>query len=266
MHKIKLSIKAKNRGFTVVELAIVLVILGLIAFGTLVGNDLVKSAEIRATISQIEGIQSSVKSFKAKYKALPGDMHYLSALEFGLATGDGSAGRGDGNGILTGMNGGDSYQNAKQQSGENTLFWHQLSAAGYLEGNFSAATIAPVSGINIGSYYPKAKLGTAYFLVFSRDGINYLALSGVSTLGEDLTTSYGLTPSQAYAIDKKIDNGNPVTGLVLADDSATIGSNEAGLGSGLTSNNICADASIEGSEVYLITNNKLSCNLHIRLE
>lgn len=60
-------------GFTLVELAIVLVIIGLIVGGVLVGQDLIRAGEMRKQVSQINEINTAVNTFKLKYNCLPGD-------------------------------------------------------------------------------------------------------------------------------------------------------------------------------------------------
>src|ERR1700712_5355694 len=97
----------KTQGFTLIELSIVLVIIGLIVGGVLVGQDLIRAAEIRATISQIEKFNTAVNTFRGKYNAIPGDMNLSTAITFGFATtnratGAATAGQGDGNGLLDG--------------------------------------------------------------------------------------------------------------------------------------------------------------------
>ena len=61
------------RGFTLIELAIVLVVIGLIVGGILVGQEMIRQAQIRAQMTQIEKLNSRVTSFKVKYDCLPGD-------------------------------------------------------------------------------------------------------------------------------------------------------------------------------------------------
>lgn len=69
-------------GFTLVELSIVLVIIGLLIGGILVGEDLIQASKIRAQISQIESIRTGALTFKLKFGALPGDLP--NASSFGL--------------------------------------------------------------------------------------------------------------------------------------------------------------------------------------
>ena len=72
-----------------------LVIIGLIVGGVLVGQDLIRAAEVRATISQIEKYNTAVNTFRGKYDALPGDIS--NAAQYGFVARAGTQGRGDGN-------------------------------------------------------------------------------------------------------------------------------------------------------------------------
>src|ERR1700722_15466804 len=99
----------QTNGFTLIELSIVLVIIGLIVGGVLVGQDLIKAAEVRAQISQIEKYNTAVNTFYGKYQAIPGDMNIATASQFGftvgsLCTGDGTSpyGSRNGNGLIEG--------------------------------------------------------------------------------------------------------------------------------------------------------------------
>src|ERR1700678_1068516 len=73
-----------DSGFTLIELSIVLVIIGLIIGGILTGQDLIKAAEARAQISQIEKYQTAVNAFYNKYGYLPGDIPNPYASQFGF--------------------------------------------------------------------------------------------------------------------------------------------------------------------------------------
>ncbi len=73
-------------GFTLVELSVVLVIIGLIAGGAIISKVLLKSAEVRAQLTQIETYNHAVGMFKQKYDALPGDMTAGDAANFGFSS------------------------------------------------------------------------------------------------------------------------------------------------------------------------------------
>src|SRR4051812_15247886 len=93
-----------NQGFTLVELSIVLVIIGLIIGGILVGIDMVKAAELRSTIAQVEKYHAAVNTFLTKFAGVPGDFPQSSAAAYGLMqlTSATTVGQGDGTGLIEG--------------------------------------------------------------------------------------------------------------------------------------------------------------------
>src|ERR1700691_4635745 len=100
-----------EKGFTLIELSIVLVIIGLIVGGILTGQDLIKAAEQRATLAQIEKYNTAVNTFRNKFGGIPGDLPAATATSFNLfavGTGTppcstaGAAGCQDGNGLVEG--------------------------------------------------------------------------------------------------------------------------------------------------------------------
>ncbi len=207
----------KNQaGFTLVELSIVLVIIGLIVGGVLVGQDMIRAAEIRATVSQFEKLNSASNTFRDKYNGFPGDL--ANAASFGFAARGGGAGSGDGNGLYEACAAG-----AVTMGCETALFWRDLSTAQLVEGSFTTATDALVDGtaggFTVASIIPASKLGRGSFLqVFSSNGRNYYFMGGVtavSAVGVQ-TLSDTVSNQNAYNIDQKMDNGLPLTGVALA--------------------------------------------------
>jgi len=77
-------------GFTLLELSIVLVIIGLIIGAILVGKDLIKAAELRAFVSQIEKYNTAFATFKLKYDCVAGDCANTTDYFPSLINGDGN--------------------------------------------------------------------------------------------------------------------------------------------------------------------------------
>lgn len=228
------SVKA---GFTLIEMSIVLVVIGLVVGGILVGRDVISSAAVRAQVSQIEKYNQAVNTFRDKYGYLPGDINATAAAQFGfLQRGIGGvyAGNGDGNGLIEGVH---IALNCGYcvGDGEPVMFWNDLTYANgmnlnLIEGSFSAPggswspsgngnPSAPgISGATLASWFPPAKIGGGnYVYVYSQNSVNYYGLSVVTNITYyDVTSSVGLTVKQAYDIDKKVDDGLPQSGVVIA--------------------------------------------------
>jgi len=84
----------KQSGFTLVEIAIVLVIIGLLLGGVLKGQEMIKNAEIRSVISEVQGLTTAMYAYRDRYNALPGDdinavVHSSSATGVAIGNGDG---------------------------------------------------------------------------------------------------------------------------------------------------------------------------------
>jgi prepilin-type N-terminal cleavage/methylation domain-containing protein len=94
--------KNRNSGFTLIELSIVLVIIGLVIGGVLVGRDLIDTAANRAAIAQIEQYRAATQAFRVKYGGLPGDYQATKAAQAGFTSRSGAAGHGDGNMLIEG--------------------------------------------------------------------------------------------------------------------------------------------------------------------
>ena len=216
--------KTKQAGFTLVELAIVLVIIGLIVGGVLVGQDLIKAATIRATVTDIEKFNAAATTFRGKFGGYPGDLIGPKASEFGFEVGAArsatapAAGQGDGNSLIEGG----SPTTPMYIGFETALFWTDLSKAGLiparstLTGTTAIAQTASNAALGAG-VLPRSKLrDNALFTVFSSTGRNYYGLGAFSANAGAITNAPGLSPLEARGIDEKLDDGVPLSGTVQA--------------------------------------------------
>jgi prepilin-type N-terminal cleavage/methylation domain-containing protein len=217
----KHNIKAK--GFTLVELSIVLVIIGLIVGGVLTGLDLIKSAEIRAQIRQIAEYNTALNTFKAKYNYLPGDLppSEATAVGFSNSFSDGWNNNvrdgvtiGNGDGFITDVYGLHLGGYSNYDRGEAMLFWLDLEAANLIH---PSLTTLPAPAFPSGGIYPNpiAKLGNNNFVLIDElNHQNTFLLQKGNPQGGIHNGTAALSPLEAQAIDGKIDDGLPLSGKV----------------------------------------------------
>ena len=226
--------KVASGGFTLVEMSIVLVIIGLIVGGVLVGQDLIKAAYVRAQITQIENYNTAINTFYDRFQGLPGDLNATATQSFGFdpnLNGDGD-GLIDSSGICSseelGFCSDLTYANGQNLNLIPGSYGRPISGGGE-EGGQTYYGYDPQAGMTIQDFshcWPEAKLGNSNFIVVSADaGENYysvtqiLGVGGTSygqTDGSSLTGANGITVSQAYKIDSKVDDGLPQSGNVMA--------------------------------------------------
>jgi prepilin-type N-terminal cleavage/methylation domain-containing protein len=233
-------------GFSLIELAIVLVILGLLVGGIMSGQSLIRAAEIHSVITQYQNFGSSIDIFRDKYDEIPGDMANATSL-WGAA--DGGDGLGtdchsvSSVGTETCNGNGDGYPGSEpttangggvNANGERFRFWQHLANAGLIEGKFTGRTdsTSDVWAVVRGKNVPPAKIGNAFWTVASispndafwyntllndthaeyfpsfRDKIQFDIRSGPS--------SFVLNTEEIYSLDSKTDDGKPGYGKIIA--------------------------------------------------
>lgn len=119
----------RQRGFTLIEIAIVLVIIGLLVGGILQGQELIENSRVKQVIKDINGTAAAVFAYEDRYGRIPGDDGPAASLSArGSSWSSVTAGDTDGNLEVT-------TAQAFTGAGENGPFWQQLKAAGFIAGN-----------------------------------------------------------------------------------------------------------------------------------
>jgi prepilin-type N-terminal cleavage/methylation domain-containing protein len=123
--------KTMQKGFTLVEIAIVLVIIGLLLGGILKGQEMITQAKIKNVMADMSGVSAAMYGYQDRYKALPGDDK--TATRWGLS----GAAVGNGDGIVVGK---------WTAAGEALNFWDHLRRAGFISGAGAENPFNAVSG------------------------------------------------------------------------------------------------------------------------
>lgn len=252
-----------RHGFSLVELAVVLVILGLLTGGILGGQALVRAAELRAVGTEYNRFVTAVVAFREKYGMLPGDLNTATSYWTAAGTCPGVSGtaaagvcNGNGDGFIT-----------TDGVTSNELFgaWEHLATAGLLEGSYSGNTghaatwqnRTPIYGTNVPTtrvansagwmFHTQNTYTVADTLYFEGTYDNFLALGTAAPNGLGAV----LKPEDAWNIDGKLDDGKPGTGKVRTRESM------AG-----TCTDLAPSATNAASMYsYLLTNSTVACNL-----
>lgn len=205
--------KTNINGFTLVELAIVMTIIGLLIGGILKGQQLMENARITSLIKQVNSYTTAVQGFRERYGYMPGDFP-LAESRIQNCTPPLCL-NGDGNGLL----GAEQFvwENFDQsRASENQQFWQQLTMA-----NFASGIETGSNSFGHGRSHPAAPIGGGFSAVFSR-GAGVASPSALwlrlhnSLLDANPEVGARITPYQGAIIDRKIDDGLPGTGIVQA--------------------------------------------------
>jgi prepilin-type N-terminal cleavage/methylation domain-containing protein len=252
-----------KNAFSLVELSIVLVILGLLTGGILTGQNLIRAAELRSVTSQFQAYQTATMTFRQKYFALPGDIR--NATDFweeaatcpgALATPstDQSTCNGDGNGLI---------QNQEIVSGNTSdemfRFWQHLANAGLIEGSYTGVRAHATNQYSeIGWNVPKGKIGASGWSTYhwpdTTINVYPESYGQFMVLGADTGTSVTSAPilyaEEMWNIDKKIDDGLPAYGIVFSRDS--------------TARPDCVTSTTASDATYKLDSDEIGCSAYFK--
>ena len=180
----------QQSGFTLVEMAIVLVIIGLILGGVFKGQSLIDSARVRSLSTEVSGIRAAWYSFQERYRSIPGDFSNAQTQI------DSSSTQGNGNGRIDGGN-------------ERAAVWQQMALAGLISGDFNGAQNAAGTASDMecaAGTCPKNPFNGFYKISYSAQAAD------VDGLAHEIFTGEQIPVSILSQLDNKLDDGKPESG------------------------------------------------------
>lgn len=200
-----------RRGFSLVELAIAVLVIGLLIVITIGGLSVQRASEVRGIVNDVQQFQLAVENFQNQYESLPGDMEDATTYWSDSANGDGD----------------DTIGYPTSGNIESLRAWQQLSLAGFIDGGYTGVAGDGADQADIGVNVPAAeRTKVGYHLITGNlaggDNRHEIRVGAFTANGPN--RSAALTQQEAKSIDAKMDDGNPEDGNVYAlkgDDMAS---------------------------------------------
>lgn len=193
--------KSRQSGFTLVEIAIVLVIVGLLLGGVLKGQELINNTKVKNTVNLMRGAQAAYNSYLDRYRVIAGD-DAGAAARFPAAGANPAATAGDGNGVIAGGKFNDAAAETKN-------FWQHIRRAGLADGS----TLTPATPAR--DYLPQNPYGG---LVGLSSTPNITGLIGVMS-----TCANNVPGEAAIRLDEMMDNGLTDSGGFMTRANIAVG-------------------------------------------
>src|SRR4051812_15630271 len=188
------AMKKSQKGFTLVEIAIVLVIIGLLLGGILKGQEMITQAKIKNVIADVTGVSAAMYGYQDRYRALPGDDK--GAGRWSGVVPPASAG----NGVIEGVYG------SANAADESRLFWDHLRRAGFVGGQGTENPFNAVSG-KMGVQTGDGAGGATGVLGNAANALHFNSL---------ILCSANLPDKIAISVDAQMDDGKGNAGTVRA--------------------------------------------------
>lgn len=182
-----------QRGFTLIEIAIVLVIIGLLLGGVLKGQELINSARVKNMATDLRNISVFIYGYQDRFRRLPGDDPAANTRFVGGA--NATTGGTTGNGVIEGA------WNSITLTEETALFWQHVRGANFATGSINFASVNDAA-------FPTNAAG-------GRVGVQS-AIPIVGLLGTYYACSTGIPFEQAQQLDLMLDDGVGTAGSVRA--------------------------------------------------
>ena len=192
--------KQHQRGFTLIEIAVVLVIIGLLLGGVLKGQELINSAKVKNLATDFRNIPVFLYTYQDKFRALPGDDASVVSHVSGVAASAGTLG----NGIIEG------HWNDTSASSEAFLFWQHVRLAGLLSGttDTTANNYLPINASN-------GKVGIQSGTSNASNAVIKDA-AGTAIRGTHVVCSDNIAGKFVKQLDITLDDGNTAGGMMMA--------------------------------------------------
>jgi len=194
------------RGFTLIEIAIVLVIIGLLLGGVLKGQELINNAKVKSYATDFRNIPIMLYGYQDKFKALPGDDSQVVA-HIPVATLATTPAGTVGNGVINGA------WDTTTNTDETCLFWQHVRLAGLAPGS---TTVNCAAGAD---YWPKNANG-GQIGIQSNTGFVTMA---TTMNGSYIICSKNILGQFVLQLDATLDDGNPATGSMQAIQQSAVG-------------------------------------------
>ncbi len=257
-----------RHGFTLIELSIVLLVIGLLIGGILAGQEMIRAGKLSRITSDAQKYIAALIAFQTKYNALPGD--------FGKATDYWGANslcpNGSGTGSTTNTCNGNEDGHIGIVDGNNSLCgeswqaWRQLALAGFITGQYSgtfstgstswcsmrSGENAPAGALGEGGVFQLLSNPAVFNGIYFNDFTENVLLLGNSQTGTNAALYPTITPSDARNVDKKMDDGKPGSGTVMG----PVSSNSSSPG--------CTTTAVAATADYVTNDTSILCSLYFR--